>query len=532
MLHRQCHCFWVTRSEPQTINCEQRGLMMSVYVTLLASRPDSANRPNEKFNDPSATDAVLLESGEFVKNDFQKRHDQSLRDIVYQHCVSETLCRLVGSNYQSDKLRHRFRLSGLSLLSDKEGSKKTFFAGAATQMPPLLLWVFGQQLSTLVLMSEELVFEGCNYFRQRFVMSMLSGRPVIIKNIRANDEAPGIQDFEAKLISLFENVSNGSKFFISRTGTEVRFQPGSLIGGNLTFDCGTDRCISYFLEPLIMVAPFCKQPLNVKLLGVTNKRDEISVDAMRATWLPVFNKFVINDENLNIKINARGFFPTGGGSVTFTAPIVRTLRPTQRQTAGKIRRIRGVAYVSKASPTIANRMIDAAKKMLRDYIADVYITVDTRKGDAAGRSPGFGIFLTAETTEGVFYHGEAMSKSSSDATDAPSIPEDIGSYAGSQLLNEIYRGGCLDSSAQLLAATFVTLCEKDVSVFLSGPLTHNAIAGMRHLKMFFGMVFNFKQQSLENEDGDEEESLGTGSSNRVVITGMGVGYSNLNKVIL
>ncbi|KAK0395834.1 hypothetical protein QR680_001456 [Steinernema hermaphroditum] len=380
-------------------------------------------------------------------------------------------------------------------------------------------------------MSENLSLRGCNFLRQRFVMSVLSGRPVFIRDIRSIDEAPGIRDYEAKLISLFENVTNGSKFFISRTGTEVRFHPGSLVGGKFTFDCGTDRCISYFLEPLVMMAPFCKQPLHVKLLGVTNKRDELSVDAIRATWLPVFNKFVLNDEDLSIKINARGFLPSGGGSVTFTAPIVRTLRPAQRQNAGKIRRIRGLAYVSKASPTIANRMIEAVKHMLRGYIADVYITVDTRKGDAAGKSPGFGLFLTAETTEGVFYHGEAISKSSTDATTAPSIPEDIASYAASQLLNELFRGGCLDSSAQMLAATFMTLCEKDVSVFLSGPLTNNTIRGLRHLKMFFGMVFNFGREKTENED-EADLTVTMGYNNRVLMTGMGVGYSNFNKVVL
>lgn len=50
-----------------------------------------------------------------------------------------------------------------------------------------------------------------------------------------------------------------------------------------------------------MVAPFCKNPLKVVLKGVTNKPTELSVDAIRQTWLPVFNKFVINDEILKIK---------------------------------------------------------------------------------------------------------------------------------------------------------------------------------------------------------------------------------------
>ncbi|KAK6056324.1 hypothetical protein COOONC_06170, partial [Cooperia oncophora] len=85
-------------------------------------------------------------------------------------------------------------------------------------------------------------------------------------------------------------------------------------------------------------------------------------------------------------------------------------------------------------------------------------------------SPGYGLFLTAETTEGVVYHGEAMSKPKGEAGD-PIVAEDVGSNAAIALLEEIYRGGCLDSSAQILASSFMALGQKDISKFLFGPLT-------------------------------------------------------------
>lgn len=78
-----------------------------------------------------------------------------------------------------------------------------------------------------------------------------------------------------------------------------------LHGGEVELDCGTTRCLSFFLEPLLFLAPFCKSPISAKLRGVTNAWNELSVDAMRATWLPVFNKFVINDENLGIKVSGQ-----------------------------------------------------------------------------------------------------------------------------------------------------------------------------------------------------------------------------------
>jgi hypothetical protein len=120
---------------------------------------------------------------------------------------------------------------------------------------------------------------------------------------------------------------------------------------------------------------------------------------------------------LNLQINARGFLPDGGGSVMFTSPVKKNLRPVQFSKPGKICKVRGIAYVCKVSPSIASRMvyllykisknvfklivfnfclnitsfhlifelqIESAKKMLRGYIADAYITIDQRKGPQGG----------------------------------------------------------------------------------------------------------------------------------------------------
>lgn len=70
--------------------------------------------------------------------------------------------------------------------------------------------------------------------------------------------------------------------------------------------------------------------------------------------------------------------------------------------SGKVKKIRGVAYAMRTSPTMTNRMIEAAKGILLKYIPDVFILSDHRKGPASGLSPGFGITLTAETTNGEY----------------------------------------------------------------------------------------------------------------------------------
>jgi len=38
-----------------------------------------------------------------------------------------------------------------------------------------------------------LTYKGCNYFRQRLILSILSGKALIIKNIRDKDDNPGLR---------------------------------------------------------------------------------------------------------------------------------------------------------------------------------------------------------------------------------------------------------------------------------------------------------------------------------------------------
>lgn len=41
--------------------------------------------------------------------------------------------------------------------------------------------------------SQGLTYDGCNFFRQRLVLSTLSGKRVKIKNIRSKDDDPGLR---------------------------------------------------------------------------------------------------------------------------------------------------------------------------------------------------------------------------------------------------------------------------------------------------------------------------------------------------
>lgn len=308
--------------------------------------------------------------------------------------------------------------------------------------------------------------------RIRLILSLLSGKPLKLKNIRQNDPvAPGLADYEVSLLRLLDKMSNGTRVDINETGTSLTFIPGVLTGGQIDHDCGTQRSISYFLQTAMCLAPFGKQHLELTLTGVTNDPDDVSVDLLRVASVPLMARFLGNADRLEIKVVKRGAKPLGGGEVRFTAPCKLKLVPINLTDPGKIKRIRGVAYAMRVPPTVCNRMIESAKGVFLRFLPDVYIVSDHLKGEAAGLSPAFGLTLVAETVNGVFLCAEACSLPKGTMKREPSVPEDIGLEAARNLLEEIYRGGCVDSSNQFLACLFMALNQKDVSRILSGVLS-------------------------------------------------------------
>lgn len=57
---------------------------------------------------------------------------------------------------------------------------------------------------------------------------------------------------------------------------------------------------------LLALGPFCKEPLNAVLQGVTHHELDVSVDKIKSTALPILLKFILVDDGLELKVVRRG----------------------------------------------------------------------------------------------------------------------------------------------------------------------------------------------------------------------------------
>ena len=165
-------------------------------------------------------------------------------------------------------------------------------------------------------------------------------------------------------------------------------------------------------------------------------------------------------------------------------------------------------YSTRVSPQFANRMVEAARSILNRFIPDIYLYTDVYKGDDSGKSPGYGLTLVAQSSTSALHAAEALSPSAL-------TPEDIALHAARLLLEEIASGGCVDRNHQWLILLLMVLGKEDVGKCLMGPLTAHSIQFLRDLATFFGVHFKMTPKN----------------SGEVIMSCVGIGYSNVNKTM-
>ncbi|KAL5747769.1 hypothetical protein ACOSP7_024783 [Xanthoceras sorbifolium] len=368
--------------------------------------------------------------------------------------------------------------------------------------------------------------KGSQSLRQRLVLSTLASTPLLIEDIRAEETWPGLRPHEVSLLRLLEKVCDDCVVEINETGTKLKYKPGTVMGGKyLVHDCGVSRSIGYFLEPLILLALFAKKPLSIRLKGITNDSKDPCVDTFRSTTLPMLKRFGVPSEGLELKIESRGAPPHGGGEIILTVPTVEKLTAVNWLDEGMVKRIRGVTFSTRVSTQFENAMIHAARGIFNRLLPDVHIFTDHKAGPQAGKSPGYGISLVAETTSGCFISADTavsyaqlgeVGEIEDEEKKELSPPENVGEQIASFLLEQIEQGGVVDLTHQGLVFLLCALSEPDVSMVRLGKLSPYGMETLRSIRDFLGINFSIKQDPL------------TGT---LIFLGMGCGYKNLSRKV-
>ena len=280
---------------------------------------------------------------------------------------------------------------------------------------------------------------------------------------------------------------------IRKASSEVDFFPGPIqLGKKYVADPGTAGATGLLLQvslpcvlfsqstppssspdslPSVIATKELEEWTTLELHGGTNATSAPQVDYTTNVFLP----FLARHYNIHpkLKILKRGYYPRGGGLITFSVPPLppgATLPGITLTERGDITKIYGRSYVAGTLPfRLATGMSNAAKTRLTTELGlnTKIISIEAVKDDAkdvGNNGSGSGIVLWAETGTGCILGGSGLGSKGTD-------PATVGRDAADELIKAIKGGGCVDEYLQDQIVVFLALAKGRSTVKTGLPLT-------------------------------------------------------------
>jgi RNA 3'-terminal phosphate cyclase-like protein len=346
--------------------------------------------------------------------------------------------------------------------------------------------------------------------RQHLLCALAAEQNLLLEDINMHSNPPGLLPEESRFLRLVEAITNGCKIMVAKGGTLLKFYAGMVTnneGVELTFDCGKERAIAYYLEYLLPMAMLGKHPLTIHLHGLTDHPLDSSIDTFQQHLLPFLKTHYQLDNELALQIVSRGYLPNGGGHVKVVIPTVRKFPALHFPDKGYIKKVRGITAGSLCSTSLLNTLKDKSKSTLLNYLPDVWIHSDYYKGSKAGLSPGYSLSLLAETTTGAAI--------SFDACHIEGTPQALAEGTVNAFLDEIEHAGVISTNYQWLLVTLMALSERKTSEVKLGRVSGFTVECLRVLREALGVVFEIEESKAEN---------------LAIFRCLGIGYENYSRI--
>lgn len=202
---------------------------------------------------------------------------------------------------------------------------------------------------------------GGQILRSALALSMITGQPFRIQNIRANRSKPGLMRQHLVALQAAAHVSGAEVSGAALGSAALSFTPGGIRGGTYEFPIGTAGSTTLVLQTLIPALLHAEAPSTVLVSGGTHNPMAPPVQFLQRAY-----RRVLADVGAHIDIQARryGFYPAGGGEVVLTLQPCRQWRVLELMEPGPLRAGYAEGFVAALPADIARRELDCVRASL------------------------------------------------------------------------------------------------------------------------------------------------------------------------
>jgi RNA 3'-terminal phosphate cyclase (ATP) len=204
---------------------------------------------------------------------------------------------------------------------------------------------------------------GGQVLRTSLGLSLVTGRPFRIENIRAGRPKPGLMRQHMTAVGAAAHISGGKVSGDTIGSRELTFEPGSVQAGEYEFAVGTAGSATLVLQTVLPALMVAAGPSRLTLKGGTHNPWSPPFDFLAKAFLPLLNRI---GPTISAKLVRPGFYPAGGGEFTveITPAADGRLRPLELMDRGEIVSRRARAIVAQLPELIAQRELKVIEKKL------------------------------------------------------------------------------------------------------------------------------------------------------------------------
>ncbi|OLU19612.1 RNA 3'-terminal-phosphate cyclase [Pseudomonas sp. PA1(2017)] len=214
------------------------------------------------------------------------------------------------------------------------------------------------------------VIGGGQVLRTALSLSMITGTPFRIINIRARRSRPGLLRQHLTAVLAAAEISGAEVEGAKLHATSLVFRPGPIRGGDYRFAIGSAGSCTLVLQTVLPALLQAAEPSRVQIRGGTHNPAAPPFDFLDRAWLPLLRRM---GGRVELQLHRHGFVPAGGGALeAFIQP--SPLMPLHLPERGEVLEQRADVLLAGIPGHVGERELARVGKRLQWPDADLHCT--------------------------------------------------------------------------------------------------------------------------------------------------------------
>ena len=202
---------------------------------------------------------------------------------------------------------------------------------------------------------------GGQILRSSLSLSLVTGKPFCIENIRSKRERSGLLRQHLTGVLAAAEIGEAQVEGARLGSTELNFIPGTIRAGAHRFSVGTAGSGTLVFQTILPALMTASATSEITIEGGTHNQQAPPFDFLQKTFLPILSRM---GPNVEVRLERYGFYPAGGGRFTAAIQPCAKLAQIELVERGEIFGRAVNAIVANLPRKIAEREIATALRLL------------------------------------------------------------------------------------------------------------------------------------------------------------------------